>query len=43
MATITIKYDDKNHSAKQIIDGLVAVGVFSIKEKMKNAPMILSS
>jgi hypothetical protein len=33
METLTIEYDAQNLAVKQIIDGLLAVGVFYLKDK----------
>jgi len=33
METLTIEYDVKNIAARQILDGLLATGVFRLKDK----------
>jgi hypothetical protein len=32
METLTIEYDDQNKAVKQVINGLVSMGVFRVKE-----------
>jgi len=33
METLTIEYDTKNVAARQILDGLLATGVFRLKDR----------
>jgi hypothetical protein len=36
MATITLEYDSRNKTARQVIDGLALSGIFSLKSDKKS-------